>query len=187
MSMSKARGLLLLFAAAPFLFTSPAYAQIKAGDTEIGVFGIVSSDNEAETSSVTLGANGGQFLTDMLEIKGSFSITGISDANSNGTTIMFIGGGADLALGGAENKVVPYIGGLLNLTMLTISTDLYEATGVGATVDVHAGVKFFMTERAAVDLQLRQISGTVTVSDGTYEADQDINRTEFVVGINVYI
>lgn len=181
----KAWGLLLL--AAPILFTAPAHAQIKAGDTEVGIFGFISSDNEAETSTVTIGANAGKFFTDNLEAKGSFSITGFSDADSNGATIMFFGGGADLALGGAENKLVPYIGGLLNLTLLAITTPTTDASGVGLTLDVHGGIKFFMTERAAVDMQLRQISGTVTVSDGTYEADQDINRTEFVVGINVYI
>lgn len=181
----KAWGLLLL--AAPILFAAPAHAQIKAGDTEVGMFGIISSDNEADTSSVTIGANVGQFFTDNLEAKGSFSITGFSDAASNGATIMFFGGGADLALGGAENKFVPYIGGLLNLTLMTVTTPTTDASGVGFTVDVHGGVKFFMTERAALDLQLRQISGTVTISDGTYEVDQDINRTEFLVGINVYI
>jgi hypothetical protein len=181
----KAWGLLLL--AAPFFFAAPAHAQIKAGDTEIGMFGLISSDNEAETSTVTIGANVGRFFTDNLEAKGSFSITGVSDADSNGTTIMFFGGGADLALGGAENKFVPYVGGLLNLTLLTITAPTYDASGVGFTLDIHGGVKFFMTERAALDFQLRQISGTVTVSDGTYEADQDINRTEFLVGVNVYI
>ena len=182
---SKAWGLLLL--AAPFFFAAPAHAQIKAGDTEIGMFGIMSSDNEADTSSVTIGANVGRFFTDNLEVKGSFAITGISDADSNGTTIMFFGGGADLALGGAENKFVPYIGGLLNLTLLTYSDPTTDASGVGFTLDVHGGMKFFMTERAALDFQLRQVSGTVTVTDGTYEADVDINRTEFVVGVNVYI
>jgi hypothetical protein len=176
-----------LLLAAPFLFAAPAHAQIKAGDTEIGVFGIISSDNEAESSTTTIGGTFGHFATDNLEIKGSMSLTGTSDEAGNGTTFMLLGGGGDLALGGAENKFVPYIGGLLNLTLLTLTTDTYNATGAGMTLDLHAGCKFFMTERSAIDLQIRQISGTVTVTDGAYEVDQDINRTEFVVGINVYI
>jgi hypothetical protein len=176
-----------LLLAAPFLFSAPAYAQIKAGDTEIGVFGIISSDNEAESSTTTIGGTFGHFMTDNLEVKGSMSLTGISDAADNGATFMLLGGGADLALGGAENKFVPYVGGLLNLTLVTLTTDTLDATGAGMTLDLHVGCKFFMTERAAVDLQLRQISGTVTLTDGAYEEDMDINRTEFLVGINVYI
>jgi hypothetical protein len=176
-----------LLLAAPFLFSAPAYAQIKAGDTEIGVFGIISSDNEAESSTTTIGGSFGHFMTDSLELKGSMSLTGTSDEAGNGQTFMLFGGGGDLALTGAESKFVPYVGGLLNLTLLTITSDTYDLTGAGVTIDVHVGGKFFMTERAAIDLQVRQISGTVTVSDGSYEYDQDINRTEFLVGINVYI
>jgi len=176
-----------LLLAAPFLFSAPAYAQIKAGDTEIGVFGIISSDNEAETSTVTIGATFGKFFTDNLEVKGSFQVTGSSDADSNGTTAMDFGGGADLALGGAENKFVPYIGALLNLSVLAISTPTTDASGAGVTLNLHGGIKFFMNERAAPFIELRQTSGTITVSDGTYEADVDINRTDFVVGINVYL
>ena len=184
MNVSRLAAVLL---AAPFLFAAPAYAQIKAGDNEIGVFGILGSDNEAETTSLTIGGNFGHFFTDMLEVKGSFTMSSTSDADGYGDALMFFGGGADLAFGGAENKFVPYVGGLLNMTLLTSSTATYDASGVGVTVDIHGGIKFFMTERAAIDLQLRQIGGTITVSDGTYEVDQDINRTEFIVGINVYI
>lgn len=184
MNVSRLVPLLLV---APFLFSAPAYAQIKAGDTEFGIFGILGSDNEAETSSLVMGGSVGHFFTDNLEGKGSFTMASTSDEAGNGTALLFFGGGADLALGGAENKFVPYVGGLMNLTLLTITTDTLDASGVGVTLDLHVGMKFFMSERAAVDLQFRQISGTITVTDGTYEADQDINRTEFVVGINVYI
>jgi hypothetical protein len=185
--MRKSR-LVPLLLAAPWFFAAPAYAGVQAGDTEIGVFASIQSDNENDSSTITMSGNIGRFFTDNLEVKGGFTMSAASDADSNGFASMDFGGGADLALGGATQKFVPYVGGLLNLTVESLTTPSYDASGVGLTLDLHAGMKFFMTERSSLDLQLRQVSGTVTLSDSAgNETDVDINRTGLFVGINVYI
>ena len=176
--------LLPLLLAAPALFAAPAYAGVQAGDTEIGIFTSISSDNEADTSSFTLQGSFGKFFTDNLEGKLGAAISTTTDAAGDSTGFMDIGGGGDLTLGGAKQQLVPYVGGLMNMSIVT-SGDL---SGVGLTLDIHAGCKFFLTERASLDLQFKQVGGTVTISDSYgNEFDSDINRTVIQFGVNVYL
>ena len=172
---------------APWLVASPAYAGVQSGDTEVSIFGLISSDNEADTSTVVLGGAFGHFFTDNFEGKGSFTMAGTSDASGYGSTALFFGGGGDFLMGGAKATFVPYVGGLLNLTLITVDSTAGSADGVGATLDLHIGCKFFVTERASLDVQFRQVSGTVTLTDAAGNtADQDISNTDLLFGVNAY-
>ena len=185
--MLKSRLVPLVMAAAG-LFAAPAHAGVAAGDTEIGIFGQISSDNENDTTTMIMGGNLGKFMTDNLEVKGTVSMTSFEDAAGNGATTLFFGGGGDLALGGAKATFVPYIGAVLNLTTLAATVAGNDITGVGVTLDLHIGGKIFITERASLDLQLRQVGGTISTEDSFGNtSDKDINNTDFLIGINIYM
>lgn len=171
-----------------------AHAGVGQGDFEAGVSIAysqdklsVSQDNglggtctvDTTTKSGSFGGNGGYFITDIIEAKVAFTATRSgTDTSGCGTSTSFdntfgvISPGADFVFLGKSGKVAPFAGAAYGFSFGDsfggVSTDY---------VDVHAGAKFFISERASIELKLSRFEPTDSAADG---------RTELAAGINVY-
>ena len=151
-----------------------ATAGVGKGDFEAGGYISISNTSSSvdgvdkpDTEIGIVGLNAGYFFTDIIEAKVSISEV-ITDAGSFGT----FNPGADFVFLG-KGTVAPFVGLSYGLafgdTLGPVDTDFYE---------VHGGAKFFISERASLELKLTKFEPTDSAANS--------GRTELGVGINVY-
>lgn len=157
---------------------SLSYSQYKTSiDQDNGFGGTCTTDTTVKSGS--FGGNGGYFVTDMIEAKVAFTATRTgSETDGCGTststpssTLGVLSPGADFVFLGRRGKVSPFAGAAYGWSFgdtLGVDTDY---------VDVHAGAKFFISERASIEVKLTRFEPTDSAGDG---------RTELAAGINVY-
>jgi hypothetical protein len=162
-------------------------AGIGKGDFEAGVSISVSETTttidsgfgECETTveTGTIGGTVGYFITDIIELKAAATATqfgtetcgGVGDIPSS--TLGVFSPGADFVFLARDGGVAPFVGAAYGLSFgdtLGIDTDY---------LDVHGGAKFFIAERATLELKLTRFEPTESDASG---------RTELAAGINVY-
>jgi hypothetical protein len=158
----------LVLAAAP-----AAFAGVGAGDVEAGVSVSVSHTSNTSSGTTTtsdsgnVGGNVGYFFTDMIE--GKLAVTGtVTTATTSGT----VNPGADFVFL-ARGRVAPFVGASYALswgdTVGPVDSDFIEG---------HAGVKFFIRARAALEAKLARYEPTDSAAKSAH--------TVLSVGINVY-
>jgi hypothetical protein len=169
-------------AALALLATPAAFAGVGAGDVEAGLnVSLVHTKTSIDTGAGTfdstsdngtIGGNVGYFITDMLEFKLAATGTVTSSAGTK-TTTGTINPGLDVVFLGTKGKVAPFIGASYAKswgdTAGPVDTDYYDG---------HAGVKFFIKEKASLEVKLAR-----------YEATEDAamtGHTDLSVGLNVY-
>lgn len=160
----------------------PAFAGVGAGDIEAGLNVSLSHTKTSIDTSVgtvdstsdsgNIGGNIGFFFTDMLE--GKFAASG-TQSSSGGTKSTYgtINPGLDLVFLGKRGKVAPFVGASYALrwgdSLGPTDSDFYEG---------HAGVKFFIKEKASLEVKLARYEATDSLATSSH--------TELAVGLNVY-
>ena len=167
----------LLLAAAP-----GTYAGVGAGDFEAGVgislsHSTTSIDYNGTTTDTTsntgtIGGNVGWFATDMIELKAAATGTRSSSGGTT-TTLGVISPGADFVFLGKSGKVAPFVGAAYGKSFGTTVPGSVDTN----YVDGHAGVKFFITERATLEVKATYFKPTDSAADA---------RFDLAAGINVY-
>lgn len=187
---------LALAACAALAAPAGAIAGVGAGDFEAGVSISLSEEETSVDSddgfggtcttdttitSGSVGANVGYFITDIIELKGA--ATAVRSGTESGgtcggggtstptTTLGVLSPGVDFVFLGTSGKVAPFVGGAYGLTFgdtAGVDTDYF---------DVHGGAKFFISERATIELKLTRFEPTDSAAGG---------RTELAAGLNVY-
>jgi hypothetical protein len=148
--------------AAPQSTTIGAPAGIEAGQIEIG--GQLAWFKSDETDVGLAIVNGGYMYTDQIEFKLAW-IALLGDVSGG-----FINPGADYLFTGIHPTVVPYAGG-------GYAMGYGDASDLDS-IEVHAGVKQFLTERIAIDYRFSYQSPT----DSAYDASQVM-----LIGFSYYL
>jgi len=140
----------VFFIFALLLMVAPGFAQQESGDIELQIAGtyFTSVGTDFKFSSGFIQAKFGKYITDNLELGVSPNIsitttdTGFGDSNTDAT----VGLGAFFIYSFllSDAKTVPYIGGQY------FKSDLSEGDDNGSA-GVTGGLKFFVTEKAALD------------------------------------
>ena len=137
------------------LLPSAALAQAKTGDSEVLVFGNLTSsfgDKANSGSAVTTGfvlLNYGKFTSDLMEIGGG-PLFIISTSAGNTTTIVGANGFVRRYFKTQNPKVAPYFGGDVAVP------DFNPSSGNvldGLTTQASFGVKNYVSEKAAIDMK----------------------------------
>lgn len=146
-------------------FTGFAHAGIEQGDVEIGISLNVSEPDEGDGTTFIIGSYG-YAVTQNLQILGAGFI-----GEAGGSEFGNIGAGVDYLFGNADSDVVPFVGASYQLSVGDFdSTDF---------LDVHAGLKQFISERASIDYQIQRLEAV----DSDFSDFGSINLT---IGINFY-
>lgn len=133
-----------------------SFAQAKKGDTEVLIFGNLSSIHSTGSTSTsgTFFLNGGKFTTDLLEIGGGPTVSiSTSSVGKTSSTDFTLGGNAFVRryFSSKNNpKIQPYLGLELQVTDFAPEgqnfTDAMFAQAIG-------GVKNYLSEKAAIDFK----------------------------------
>jgi hypothetical protein len=171
----------LMFAglSVPALAAAPAKsapAKSTASSNSGSNFGSVISEGQAEVGGLLawfksdvydagfLSANGGYMYTDQLELRVSW-IALLGDVSGG-----FISPGADWYFTNLDLPVIPYAGAAYALA--------YGDADDLSSIDLHVGVKQFLTERLALDYRLQYLEPT----------DSDFDSTQFFqIGFAYYL
>ena len=165
-----------------------AGVSISVGQTELSVtsdYGSGDCENTTTTDLGTIAGNVGYFLTDIVELKAAASAThagseseysgagcaGLSNSGGSAQTFGVFSPGVDFVFLATTGKVAPFVGAAYGLTFgdtVGVDTDY---------IDVHGGAKFFIAERATIELKITRFEPTESAAGG---------RTELAAGINVY-
>lgn len=182
--------------------------KIQAGSSEFAIFtGIDSSESSASGSqtknideTTSLDLRYGYFLTDGLQLGVSYmgqmskswsETNGTKDANSESesqVTFLYL----DLKYNFVWDRAqvfVPYLGvgvgsASTKFTYQDIAGNTQTSTGSGTATAVMGGVKYFVTENASVNAELRVDSFTYTPSGSAVEYTTDTTGINF--GLSVY-
>jgi hypothetical protein len=153
-------GIVLAAAMSPALAAPPASTTRSAGSSvgaiDEGAMEVGGLFAWFKTDTVDIGlaiVNGGYMVTDQLEGKLSW-MAFLGDASGG-----LITPGADWLFTGLHPTVVPYAGGGYSLAY-------GDADGLDS-IDLHAGVKQFLTERIAIDYRFSYLSPTDSAYDST--------------------
>jgi hypothetical protein len=134
-------------------------------------------DCETTIETGTIGGNVGYFITDIIELKAAASATQFGTETCGGTgnipssTLGVFSPGADFVFLGTRGSVAPFVGAAYGISFgdtVGLDTDY---------LDVHGGIKFFVAERASLEVKLTRFEPTESDAGG---------RTELAAGINVY-
>ncbi len=161
--------------AAGLVFAAPgAWSAVQEGDAEVSIFGSVSTiDVEGSTSDqITAQVLGGVFVTDEVEVGGSFLTIGtFSDAGD--ASVEIVNGFAKLHFNPAEDTV-PYVGGQAGVVSVTAG----DFSDNGTSIGFMAGVKIFATEDLSYNIEFNW--------QETEIFDVDATSTTLLVGVSVY-
>lgn len=156
-----------------------AQAGVGQGDMEAGISVSVSNtettpDVGRTTKSDTgfIGGSFGYFFTDIFQAKVAVSAIISSGGGGGKTTFGIFSPGIDAVFLGTK-KVAPFVGASYGLSfgdkLGPVDSDFYEG---------HAGVKFFIKERASLEAKLTKYEPTDSAARN--------GRLEFSVGLNIY-
>lgn len=156
-------------------YGSAAYAGVKDGQIEASVFGQFSNPDEGDGNSffgAGLGISVGPFI-----LKAD-----ISGFESEGNLTGGLGLGGDFLLGTAESTLVPFVGASYEMG---IGDDTEAADGSGSEpppdfYNVRGGIKTFLSERVALELQIRRHVAVKKEFD-------TLDSTDMVLALNVYL
>ncbi len=145
-------GLLVLVFATTATFGQQQGIGIKAGEKELsGSFSIM-QPSEGDTGSMwMILGSAGYFLTSQIQLKGVGMIFGTKDMTSG-----IVGAGGDY-LFGANVELIPYIGA----GIMTSVGDL----DMGLLLDVHGGIKQFISERTAINYEVKYMMSSKSDSE----------------------
>jgi hypothetical protein len=118
----------------------------------------------------------GYFITPHIQLKGSGMIFG---TKAEDTTILdgSFGIGADYLFLTKRMNVIPYAGGDILLSVSKMDSGSTSSTDVGAGVDIHGGVKQFISDNTAISYEIRLMRDSAT--DSTWVIG--------MIGLNVYL
>ena len=147
-------------------FAGVAHAGIEQGDTEIGVsLNISEPEGDIDGTTFVIGSYG-YAITNNVQLLGAGFIF-----ETGGELFGNVGFGADYLFGDADSTVVPFVGGSYQLNVGdNDSTDF---------IDLHAGLKQFISERASIDYQIQ-------ILEATDSEVEDAGMTTLTIGINFY-
>lgn len=131
---------------------SSAKHGIGKGDTEIGFFFNYTNLEASSTNSFTLGAVFGQFLRDTVELRITPVINYTDSAGLS--SFFFLPRVTVEKLFPNSSPVVPYVGGGIGFTLGVSSGTGFDQTDLGVFVTPVAGLKFFVSERMALEYAL---------------------------------
>ena len=136
------------------LMSGVSMAGMQSGQVEIGgAVMVMKPTTEGDLTGTAMGGIG-YMLTDNIELKGQASLT-ITGGDVSGT----LGGGLEFYLTPSAS-MVPYIGA-------SAMTSIGEyGGGEGLLIDVHGGVKQFISENTSVNLTLYYETTTDNFTDG---------------------
>ncbi len=153
-------------------------AGVGSGDLEAGVSVSISNTQTTpdvgpttESDTGFIGGNIGYFFTDIFEAKAALSAI-ISSSGGTKTTYGIFSPGLDAVFLGSK-KVAPFLGVGYGLSfgddLGPVSSDFYEG---------HAGVKFFIKERASLEAKVSKFEPTDSAAMS--------GRLEIALGLNIY-
>lgn len=159
--LAAAAGLALLSAsgladaqARPTAKAAPSAAKqgIGEGDTELGFFANYTTFDDVDSDTLTLGAVFGTFLSDSVELR----VTPvISFTDAGGFSMFNLGPYVTVEkLFAMGSPVVPYVGGGIGLNVGFGSDQSADIFNIGLFLTPTAGLKFFVTERTALEYAL---------------------------------
>lgn len=160
------------------LLSAPmAQAGVGKGDLEAGVNVSITntettvSGTSTESDTGVVGGSIGYFFTDIFEAKAAISAI-ISSSGGTKTTYGIFSPGLDAVFLGTK-KVAPFVGASYGLAfgdqLGPVDSDYFEG---------HAGVKFFIKERASLEAKLTKYEPTDSAATS--------GRLELAVGLNLY-
>lgn len=164
---------------------SLAQAGVGKGDLEAGVSlsisnteTTVSGSPSTESDTGFIGGNIGYFFTDIFEAKASLSavISSFTDPATGATTKTTVGvfaPGVDAVFLG-NKKVAPFVGLAYGLSF----GDKPVGSPDSDFTDVHAGIKFFIKERASLEAKISKFEPT--------DSAAKTGRLEIALGLNIY-
>lgn len=141
--------------------SSNAMAEMDIGTNEIGFSASLIDYDDLPDEIWTIFGTFGQMIKPNIQAKGN--LVWIS---AGGQDLMFLGAGADY-LFPETNEIIPYAGAILNLALMDAEDE---------TIELHAGVKQFVSERASVFAQYNIVNSLGDFGD----------YTEMRFGLNVY-
>lgn len=168
---------------------SAGIESIGKGDSEFGIFANYTTYDDTDTNFFLLGASFGQFLSDTLELKVTPTISLTEGGGSTSFNFSPFFSLEKLFRGaGNRNPVVPYIGGGIGLSFgysdCNTCTDI--TTMYGAFIAPVGGVKFFLSERASLELALSYQVGFIEISTGSFSASADTETLQQNLRFNFY-
>ena len=131
---------------------SSAKHGVGKGDTELGFFANYTNLEASSSNIFTLGAVFGKFLRDTVELRVTPVIT-YADAGGS-TNFFFLPRVTVEKLFPNSSPVVPYVGAGIGLTIGIGSGTGFNQTDLGAFVTPVGGLKFFVSERMALEYAL---------------------------------
>lgn len=177
--------------AAPAPVTAPAAGieSIGKGDMEFGIFANYTTYDDVDSDFFLLGASVGQFITDSLAMKVTPVISLTEGGGSTSFNFSPFFSLEKLFRGaGNRNPVVPYIGGGIGLTLgySDCNTCINTTTMYGLFVAPVGGVKFFLSERASLELALSYQVGFIEISSGAFSTSADTKTVQQNIRFNFY-
>jgi len=174
------------------LFAIPVLAGTTSGDKEIQLQGSFTntSNNQNDRTTDTLSAQVGfnYFFTSNISIgglwRGSGSVSDDGDGNETTTTTNFLLVRADLYLGNAASKVMPYVGGQAGQASYTRDDGDEETSSSSGAYGFHGGLKIFPSERISWNIELDSTTYTFE-SEATDDEYKSYNNSLFV-GFSYY-
>lgn len=175
--------------------TPKGVAGIGKGDTEFGVFGNYTTFDDQDSDSLLIGASVGKFLSDSLQFRitpviiySETTIPGPSGGTSTNFTFSPFFSVEKLFRGATNgNPVVPFVGGGIGITLgYTDNPGPSYASTIGLLIGPTGGVKYFLSERASLELALSYQIGTVYISTETASSNGDIEIIRQDIRFNFY-
>lgn len=154
---------------------------------EFGAFANYTTYDDVDSDFFLLGASVGRFLTDSLELKIT-PIISYTKGNGNSSFNFSPFFSLEKLFRGANNSnpVVPYVGGGIGLSVGYSDSATTSSSTVGIFVAPTGGVKFFLSDRASLELAL---SYQVGILDSSSDPETFGLRTETLlqtVRVNFY-
>lgn len=191
---------LLFVVAMTFCMQSSALAAgagIGAGSSEVGVqsslmFTTTKPEGGGETKDTTTMflANYGYFITDGLQVGGSLLTSGTSSEDIYGTETSSVTTGFDAFAKyhfyRKGQTVVPYVGAQLGVVGVSMDSGYGEATGSALSYGGMGGVKFFMSEKTSLNLELNYRHYDIDMDYDGYTSKSKTDSTALLIGFSVY-
>ncbi|HEY5603685.1 MAG TPA: hypothetical protein VIM41_11305 [Gammaproteobacteria bacterium] len=149
------------FLALSLFGATSAMAELNVGTNEVGFSASLLSFDDIDDDVWSLYGTYGLMFKENIQLKGSlvwFSVAG--------DDFLFLGAGADYIFP-ETNEIIPYVGGVFNLALMDAEDE---------TIELHAGIKHFVSERASVYGQYNIVDSLGDFGD----------YTELRFGLNVY-
>lgn len=150
------------------LVSSTCFAGVNAGQTQVNLSGSISStkpDTGDKTTSTMVTTGLGYFLQDNISLGGALFVD-YSKTGSTKTLIDVINGQAKFHFAPKE-ILVPYVG----IQLGYMGVDMNGSSGSGYDYGAMAGIDYFITENASLNVELNYRKDVFKMSSVEYKQD----------------